>query len=259
MALNPVIRDNKNTTWIMRWCKEHEKDYCKVLSKEEELKLRDSMKEKPDELRKSLALHNVALVFRIATKYMTAARSFDDLVQRGFVGLSIAATKFDLTQTQTKFSTYAYYWIYKYIFDGYWADNKRPDVQNDAISLDSAISQYVSNSKSSESDVGDMSNYLESHIDPSSDVAIADIETQMENNAMSSLYSDMQQYMLTTDFTDIDRTVFNGAFVENRSIRQISSTYDIPTSEVKSSYAKILSLMKNKLAERGIQNLKDVY
>lgn len=260
MALRPIISGNANTTRLMRWCKEHENDVCKILTKSEELALRESLKDDPDRLRQELILHNVALVFSTATKYMSATNSFDDLVQRGFVGLSVAASKFNLNQMKTKFATYAYTWVYKYVFDTYWNENKRHDVQNEAISLDSAIAQYASTSKSSESDDdGSMSNYLESHIDPSAGIAIVDTETQMERNAMSTLYADMQKYMLTSDFTDVDRTVFNGAFVENQTLRQISVANDIPTREVKSSYAKILELMKSKLAARGVASFADVY
>lgn len=259
MPIRPVISDNANTTRLMRYCKQHENDVCKILTKSEELALRDQYHNDPDRLRQLLILHNVALVFSTATKWMSATRSYDDLVQRGMHGLAIAASKFDLNQTRTKFSTYAYQWVYKYIFDTYWNENKRHDVHNEAISLDSAITQYASNSKSTDSDDGDMSNYLENHLDPNQAGAIADTATQMERNAMSHLYDDLRKYMLTSDFTDFDRAVFDGAFVENQPLRKISADNGVPLRETKAAYDKIMGLMKTRLAKSGIQAMADVY
>lgn len=260
MPIRPIIQDNANTTKLMRYCKEHENDECKILTKEEEQDLiKKWAKKDPDKLRQMLIMHNIALVFNVATKWMSATRSYDDLVQRGLNGLAIAASKFKFSQKKTKFATYAYRWVYKYIFDTYWNENKRKDVANEAISLDSAISDYASNSKSSESDSGEMGNYLENHLDPNQAGAIVSTETQMEQNAMSRLYDSMRKYMLTSDFTDIDRTVFNGAFVENLTLARISSDNDIPRKEVKASYDKILEYMKAKLAGAGVHSMADVY
>ena len=260
MAIRPIIQDNANTTKLMRYCKKHENDECKILSKTEEQALIAEWRDKdPDKLRQMLIMHNVAMVFNVASKWMSATRSYDDLVQRGMQGLTIAANKFDLNQTKTKFSTYAHNWIYKYVFDTYWFENKRKDIANEAISLDSAISTYASNSKSSESDEGEMGNYLESHLDPNQTNAIVSTETQMQNNAMANLYESMRKYLLTSDFTDIDRTVFNGLFVENQTLARISSDNDLPRKTVKASYDKIMELMKAKLASAGVHSLEDVF
>lgn len=260
MPIRPIIQDNANTTKLMRYCKQHENDECKILTKDEELALiKKWAKKDPDKLRQMLIMHNVALVFNVATKWMSATRSYDDLVQRGLNGLAIAAQKFDLKQKKTKFATYAYRWIYKYIYDTYWNENKKKDVANEAISLDSAISDYAGSSKSSDSDDGDMSNYLENHLDPNQTGAIVSTEMQLQNNAMSRLYDSMREYMLTSDFTDIDRTVFNGAFVENQTLARISSDNDLPRKMVKESYEKILDAMKTRLAGKGITSMADVY
>lgn len=260
MPIRPIIQDNANTTKLMRYCKQHENDECKILSKaEEQALIKEWVKKDPEKLRQMLIMHNIALVFNVATKWMSSTRSYDDLVQRGLTGLTIAAQKFNLKQTKTKFATYAYRWVYKYIFDTYWNENKRKDIANEAISLDSAISDYASNSKSSDSDAGDMGNYLENHLDPNQAGAIVSTESQMEQNAMGRLYNSMREYMLTSDFTDIDRTVFNGAFVENQTLARISSDNDLPRRTVKESYEKILEAMKTRLADNGIRSMADVY
>lgn len=58
----------------------------------------------------------------------------------------------------------------------------------------------------------------------------------------------MQKYILTSDFNNIDRVVFNGVFVDNQKLTKISSENDIPLNEVKNSYKNVLKKMKNKLA-----------
>ena len=65
---------------------------------------------------------------------------------------------------------------------------------------------------------------------------------------MQNLYKDMQKYILTSDFNNIDRVVFNGVFVDNQKLTKISSENDIPLNEVKNSYKNVLKKMKNKLA-----------
>lgn len=256
----PVIQDNINATRLMRYCEAHKNDICKVLSKEEEQALIQKLKDNPDELQKALIMHNIALVFNMATKFMSASRSFDELVQNGLYGLCYAAKKYETGQTKTKFATYAYNWIYKYCWWTYWNDTQNTrDFLNNAVSLNAAISEYASSSKS-DSDNGDMGNYLENHLDPNQAGAIVDAETAMQNNAMKSIYDDLRKYILTDDFTDMDRIVFENSFVDNAlSLRRISSDFDLPLKDVKSSYQKILDLMKKKLEERNINSMEDVY
>lgn len=255
----PIIQDNLNATRLMRYCEAHKNDICKVLDKEEEQALIQKLKDKPDELQKALIMHNIALVFNMATKFMSASRSFDETVHYGLYGLCYAAKKFE-PEKNIKFSTYAYSWIYKYCWWTYWNDTQNTkDVMLDAVSLNAAISEYASSSKS-DSDNGDMGNYLENHLDPNQTGAIVDADTAMENNAMRNLYDDLRKYILTDDFTDMDRIVFENSFVDNAlSLKRISSDFDIPLREVKSSYQKILDLMKKKLEERNINSMADIY
>jgi len=259
MPIRPIIQDNANTTKLMQYCKAHENDECKILSKKEERALIDEWKDKdPDKLRQMLVMHNVALVFNLAAKWMSATRSYDDLVQRGLTGLTVAANKFDLSRKKVKFATYAYMWIYKHIYSTYWHENIHPDVANEAISLDSAIADYASSSKSSEDDEGGMGNYLENHLDPNQTNAIVSTDVQIQQNTMSDLYDSMRKYLLTSDFTDFDRIVFEEIFVENQPISRISSDYDVSRKTVKESYTKILDAMRVKLADKGIYSMADL-
>lgn len=255
--LKPIIQDNSNATKLMQWCNKHRKDICKILSKEEEKELIRTYKDTdPDLMRQKLIMHNVALVFNIASKYMSSVRSFDDLVQRGLYALSYAANKFD-PDKDVKFSTYAHNWIFKHIWGEYYdCTQNEKDITLNAISLNGLISDFSHNSKDENS--SNMGNYLENHLDPSQNV-IADTETQCEANAMSNVYDQMKQYMLTADFNDTDRLVFDGRFINNQSEKQISTIYNIPKNTVKECLQKITSKMKTKLAEMHITSLENVW
>ncbi len=61
-----------------------------------------------------LIKRNQGLVVSIAKKYAFNPDALDDLVIEGNMGLLKAMDKFDL-RTRTKFGTYAYYWIKRYI------------------------------------------------------------------------------------------------------------------------------------------------
>ena len=91
------------------------------------------------------------------------------------------------------------------------------------------------------------------------DESVVSTAVQVERNALSSVYDSMRKYMLSNDFTDIDRTVFNGAFVDNKTLRKISAENDIPTAEVKRSYDKIMAQMRERLAEDGIKSYDDAF
>jgi len=63
------------------------------------------------------------LVKGIASKYASYGVPLDDLIQEGMIGLWRAIEKFDSTK-ETKFSTYATYWIKKYILQSLETETK---------------------------------------------------------------------------------------------------------------------------------------
>lgn len=78
----------------------------------------------------------IPLVKSIAITYSHTAIPFDDLVQEGTIGLWEAWKRFD-PDKGAKFSTYATYWIKKYILE---AISKEHKTSHDAIHLDNEIS-----------------------------------------------------------------------------------------------------------------------
>lgn len=74
------------------------------------------MKESNDQLYDKRIAELFPLVKSVALKYCNEAFPLDDLIQEGLIGVIKAVDKFDETY-ENKFSTYALYWIKKYILD----------------------------------------------------------------------------------------------------------------------------------------------
>ncbi|MCI6266936.1 MAG: sigma-70 family RNA polymerase sigma factor [Erysipelotrichaceae bacterium] len=81
-----------------------------LLSREEEQKLVEKIKQEDSNARKILIESNLKLVVSIAKKYIGRGLPFLDLIQEGNTGLIKAVEKFDSNRGY-KFSTYATYWI----------------------------------------------------------------------------------------------------------------------------------------------------
>jgi RNA polymerase sigma factor (sigma-70 family) len=66
--------------------------------------------------KEKIVIDYLPLVRSIAAQYSTGKIEIDDLIQEGMIGLLQAADKFD-PDRETQFSTYATYWIKKYILE----------------------------------------------------------------------------------------------------------------------------------------------
>ena len=78
-----------------------------------------------DELNQKLIKHNITLVTKEVNKYRNQV-DVDDLFQNGMIGLVIASERFDITATN-RFSTFAYWYIKKYVYNSYDHANKQFD------------------------------------------------------------------------------------------------------------------------------------
>ena len=109
------------------------------LTLEQELTLATRARQGDAEAREQLIHAHLPLVVRVAKIYMPPCDEIMDLIQEGNIGLIYAVDKFDPTR-DTKFSTYAFYWINKHIQRFL---NHEPD---DLVSLDMELtdsSEYL--------------------------------------------------------------------------------------------------------------------
>jgi RNA polymerase primary sigma factor len=74
----------------------------------------DEARAKVQKAKNQLVVSNLRLVVLVATKYKQGALSHEDLVQEGTLGLIKAVERFDYTKGN-RFSTYATWWIRKYV------------------------------------------------------------------------------------------------------------------------------------------------
>ena len=99
---------NNSNFLIKKYCEECAK--YPLITKEDEKKLTEKSRAGNKEARQKLINSNLRLVILIAKKYLDSGIELMDLIQEGNIGLINAADKYDPSYN-TKFSTYAAYWI----------------------------------------------------------------------------------------------------------------------------------------------------
>lgn len=83
-------------------------------TKKEEVELLKKIKKGDREAQEKFLKMNQGLVISIAKKYTFSSDIMDDLISEGNLGLLEAIRKFD-SKKRTRFGTYAYFWIKRYI------------------------------------------------------------------------------------------------------------------------------------------------
>ena len=82
----------------------------KLLTKEEEIKLAEAIKQGDPKAVQEMVRRNLKYVITVANKYRGFGMSLQDLIEEGNIGLIQAAKRFDVSRN-VKFITYAVWWI----------------------------------------------------------------------------------------------------------------------------------------------------
>lgn len=85
-----------------------------IKTKDEEKELFKRMEQGDNTARDILILSNMKMVYQLAGQYGHPTLEFSDRVNEGVLGLITAIDKYD-TESNTKFSTYAWYWVRQHI------------------------------------------------------------------------------------------------------------------------------------------------
>ena len=244
-----TMRENANTTALIRQLKQLGEDATKPLTKKEEQAMIKRLKKDPDELRKQLVLHNIRYAIDMATKYCNRGvnNSFDEVCAWAISGFCYAATKFDLKKG-TKFGTYATAWIRKYMMHNVYY-NPDEQVSATSISLDSVM--RTNSSKDDGNNSAEMSNFIDDQIDPSYNRAISNVEESVAAGENKTLFDQIRDFMKgDTSFTKQDTEIFNRMIFENMTARQISADLGITRKEVEAAEETMMGKFRQFLKDK---------
>jgi len=210
----------------------------KPLTKSEEKALIEKYKNNREKLNELLILHNIRLVFTLSNKYKNSCFDYDEMIQAGLHGLTIASTKFNITGS-TKFSSYAAFWIRKYILAQFY-NKHNAHINNGALSLDVGdIHEEYSNS--------DIITYKIN--DP--DYISASPFSNIEESDIFLMFKKVKNIIDTSNMFDaIDKKIFNDYFIKNNTLSQISKKIKRSIPLVQYRKTKILNLLKKEIETR---------
>lgn len=105
---SPAVKKGTNHDPLTQYMEEISK--IRVLTREEEIKLAESIKAGDPKAIQEMVRRNLKYVVTVANKYRGLGISFQDLIEEGNIGLIQAAKRFDVSRN-VKFITYAVWWI----------------------------------------------------------------------------------------------------------------------------------------------------
>ena len=103
--------DNKSNDRTVRAREDGRRECTRLLTLAEQHALAARIKAGDQVAREALIMANYRLVVNIARRYYSYGASLDDLIQEGCRGLIRAVDRYDPETHNTRFSTYATYWI----------------------------------------------------------------------------------------------------------------------------------------------------
>ncbi len=104
---NKILQESLNFDYVS---KEEIRELIKKYREEKD-------ENKKEELRNIIFQNNIRHIRKIAFKFSRMYADAEDCFQNGVLGFFDALERFDL-EKDTAFTTYLFYWVYKYIFEG---------------------------------------------------------------------------------------------------------------------------------------------
>lgn len=150
-----------------------------------------------------------SLVYGLAVKYRNSGLDKEDLVQEGMLGLLEACKRFDASRN-LQFSTYATYWIKKYILL--------------AISREHKHSLNVSSEQLHELP----------------DTNAAPPQTKIEQADISF------KQIVTQDIPDLENRILTLSYKQNKTIKEIAAELNLSQEKIKQIRSKAMRRLKSK-------------
>lgn len=260
-------KNNARTTAVINYLKTNPNPEFKSLTVEDEIEILNKwLKKDKQHLEYLLFCHHVRLVYAIAGKYFKKTNEFDDMVSRGYEGLMWAIKNFDFTRAlnskskkKIKFSTYATFWIKKYVIWEFYKDSLNVSQKN--VSIDKSVSD---GDEESESNSASLENYLAAHLNTSIyRNTIKPIDYQISCNFANELIGNIYDFIETNpnrNFEKYDSEIFYRIFNENDTIKEISADMNLSVSYVNKRKSDIIKKIRDMLAEKyGITSIHDIF
>jgi DNA-directed RNA polymerase specialized sigma subunit len=260
------FRNNYNVTSIINYLKLNPDPIFKPLSVQEEIEIiNEYLNTDLEHLKYLLFCHHIRLVFSIAGKYFTKTNEFDEMVSRGYEGLFHAINNFDFSRCLTtdhpkriKFSTYATFWIRKYVVWEFCKDSLNIAQKN--ISLDKVAFDGQTDDENGSTI---LENYISNRLDDVNYKVDTSLDQQIYCNFANELIDNIHGYIQTNkhnEFEEHDYEIFYRIFHSNDSIKDISSDMNLSVNYVNNRKSKIVNHIKSMLkTEYGISNIHDIF
>ena len=202
------------------------------LTKQQERDMIEANIDDRDRINELLVLHNMRLVFKMTEKYKRTCFDYDEMIQAGLHGLTIAASRFKL-DSGNKFSTYAAIWIRKHTLTQFYT-KFNTHINANAISFDR---EYIG-------DHNTYSDYVTNEIDDP-DYLPETPSGSVSDNDSNSMYHKLLAHVENTEKLDsIDKVIFTDYFINQHTLKTIAKKVDRSIPLIQHRKTKVIKHLK---------------
>lgn len=248
---NTFITNNSNITRFISEMMSNSKEFKPFTAKEEREFIKANINN-PELIKSELIKRNIRLVISMSKKYALTTNSYDDLIQNGFYGLVKAAEKFDF-KADTRFCTYAGWWIRKYILQPYY-DKYESVIKHNAFNLDIPVNTKDSSEKNNNISI------VDTYIDPTYTRSIPDVTVETFDKDKCDIVDAISSNIKTTDeLSALDKSVYKLCMLNNHTVKSASAILNTPDKEITRSKRKVNQHIKTFLkTQYNIEKYSDI-